>query len=79
MTNFNVTQANKQYNHLSHDFEIAVTTNTIFREIKGDAYRNVDISFKITKISAVTNADVGKCFGQLVFRKLSLCLKNISF
>ncbi|CAF1489565.1 unnamed protein product [Adineta ricciae] len=59
---FFVSRANKQFNHLSHDFEINLLKNTIFDSIHNDIYSDVDISYHITKISDVSSNDIGKCF-----------------
>ncbi|CAF1673867.1 unnamed protein product [Adineta ricciae] len=59
---FFVSRANKQFNHLSHDFEINLLKNTIFDYIHSDIYSGVDISYNITKISSVSFNDIGKCF-----------------
>ena len=58
-----INRANKQYNHLSHELEINLNKDTVVHEIHQDAYANVDISFNITKISAISQEHIGKCFG----------------
>jgi hypothetical protein len=62
VSNFIVNRANKQNNHLAHDFEISLTKDTVIHEAHGDAYASIDVSFNITKISAISMKDVGKCF-----------------
>jgi len=62
-SNFIMNRANKQYNHLSHEFEINLTQDTIIDQIHDDTYINVDVSFHFTKMSAISLKDIGKCFG----------------
>ncbi|CAF2018121.1 unnamed protein product [Rotaria magnacalcarata] len=63
LSHFMVNRANKQYNHLSHELEINLIKDAVVHEIHEDAYANVDISFNITKISAISLEHIGKCFG----------------
>lgn len=64
LSNFVLSRANKLYNHLSHEFEINLTTNTVIDQIHDDTYINVDVSFNFTKISSISLSDIDKCFGK---------------
>jgi len=41
--NFMINRANKQYNHLSHDFEIKLTKDSIIHEINDDVYLHIGV------------------------------------
>lgn len=64
LNKFIVNRANKQYNHLDHDFEINLINDSIVKQIQSDLYINVDVLFKTTKISSISLDDSGKCFGR---------------
>lgn len=63
LKNFIMNRTKKQYNHLAHEFEINLTKDTLIYQIHCDTYINIDVSFNFTKISAISLADIGKCFG----------------
>ncbi|CAF4110009.1 unnamed protein product [Rotaria magnacalcarata] len=71
LTNFTINRSNKQYNHLPHDFEINLKKNSVIYQISGDAFKNVNISFNVVKISSISLSDVGRSVD------LSVTIKSI--
>ena len=63
LNNFLLNRANKQYNHLEHDFEINLIEESGITQVESNQYEDVDLAFKTTKMSSVSIADIGKCFG----------------
>ncbi|CAF3516473.1 unnamed protein product [Rotaria socialis] len=61
LRHFVTQRSNRQYNHLSHNFEISLTTDSVVQPICSDLFQNLNTSFNVVKISSISLSDVGKC------------------
>ncbi|CAF4012750.1 unnamed protein product [Rotaria magnacalcarata] len=71
LRDFVIQRSNRQYNHLFHNFEINLTTDSVVQQIRSDLFQNLNTSFNVVKISSISLSDVGKCVD------LSVTIKSI--